>query len=120
MRHSVRAAGFILILLIGADLPVAAQDAHSIESKEKSPAAADDTTKMHLLVGLDNAYIGTNPAKSLAYEKQRLAIARKLDDHWATPAALIAMSRAAIYLNHLDDAKTWLKQALQLAEKRSA
>src|ERR1700761_2025252 len=119
MWHSVRVAEYILILSIGAFLRVSAQDVPSVESKEKALASADDTTKMHLLVELDNACIGTSPAKSLAYEKQRLAIAEKLDDHWSKPAALIAMSRAAIYLNDLGEAKTWLKQALQLAAKRN-
>ena len=81
-------------------------------------AAPTDSSKLKLLWYLDQAYIATNPAKSLEYEKQRLAIGVKNNDLHAQASAYINMSRAAIYKGDVTQAKDWLKKGYALAEKR--
>ena len=80
--------------------------------------APTDSIKVKLLFLLDQAYVTSDPTKSLAYEKQRLAIGIKDNDLYTQMAAYISMSRAAIYKNDPKDAKEWLEKAYPLAEKR--
>ena len=131
MKRSFPVTGFCLVLLVFFCLPSPAQtkvlgsspaetqdQAHK-DSLEKALAAAPaDSIRLKLLWDLDQAYIGTDPAKSLAYEKQRLVIGLKNNDLRAQTSAYINMSRAAIYKGDMTQAKDWLKKGYALAEKR--
>ncbi len=87
------------------------------DSLEKALATASDSTRFKILSALDQAYINSNPAKSLEYEKRRLAVAEKLQNLHYESFAYIALSRPAIYLNDIPDAKIWLKKGYALAEQ---
>ncbi len=87
------------------------------DSLERVLLTAPDSTKFKLLFALDQAYITSNPAKSLAYEKRRLAVAEKLQNLHFEASAYIALSRTAIYLNDIPNAKTWLEKGYSLAEQ---
>ncbi len=88
------------------------------DSLEKALTTAPDSIKTKLLFWLDQAYIASNPIKSLEYDKKRLAIAEGLNDLHVQSSSYIAMGRAAIYINDYPDAKTWLERGYGLAEKR--
>jgi len=88
------------------------------DSLERALATAPDSVKLKLLFFLDQAYISSNPTKSLEYDKQRLAIAEKLNNLHVQASAYIGMSRPALYKNDIPDAKTWLERGYALAEKQ--
>jgi hypothetical protein len=130
MKRSVSVAGFYLVFLVFLSLSSAAQtkagglspdeikDQLYKDSLERALTTAPDSIKLKLLFLLDQAYITSNPTKSLEYDKKRLAVAEKLNDLHAQSSAYISMSRAAIYKNDIPDAKTWLERGYALAEKR--
>ena len=109
MKRSFPVTGFCLALLVFFYLsspaqtkvqgssPAETQDQAHKDSLENALAAAPaDSIRLKLLWNLDQAYLSTNPAKSLEYEKQRLAIGLKNNDLYTQTAAYISMSRAAI------------------------
>lgn len=130
MKRSFPVTGFCLALLVffylsspaqtkaGGLSPDEIKDQLYKDSLEKALATAPDSIKFKLFFLLDQAYITSNPAKSLEYEKKRLAVAEKLNDLHAQSSAYISMSRAAIYLNDIPNARTWLERGYTLAEKR--
>ena len=130
MKGSVSLSGFYLVFLLFLSLSSAAQtkagglspeeikDQLYRDSLERALATAPDSTKLKLLFFLDQAYISSNPTKSLEYDKQRLAIAEKLNNLHAQAAAYIGMSRPALYKNDIPDAKIWLERGYALAEKQ--
>ena len=131
MKRSFPVTGFCLVLLLFFYLsspaqtkvqglsPAEIQDQAHKDSLEKALAAAPaDSIRLKLLWNLDQAYLSTNPAKSLEYEKQRLAIGLKNNDLHAQTSAYINMGRAAIYKGDMTAAKDWLKKGYALAEKR--
>ncbi len=130
MKRSVSVAGFYLVFLVCFSLSSAAQtkagglspdeikDQLYKDSLERALATAPDSTKLKLLYFLDQAYISSNPTKSLEYEKKRLAVAEKLNNLHVQASAYIGMSRPALYKNDIPDAKIWLERGYTLAEKR--
>ena len=130
MKRSVSVAGFYLAFLVFLSLSSAAQtkagglspeeikDQLYKDSLERALATAPDSVKLKLLFFLDQAYISSNPTKSLEYDKERLAIAEKLNNLHAQAAAYIGMSRPALYKNDIPDAKIWLERGYALAEKQ--
>ena len=118
MKQSVSVAGFYLVFLVflslsspaqtkaGGSSPAEIKDQAHKDSLEKALAATQaDSIRLKLLWELDRAYISTNPAKSLAYEKQRLAIGLKNNDLHVQTSAYINMGRAAIYKGDMTQAK---------------
>jgi len=131
MKRSVSVAGFYAVFLVflslssaaqtkaGGSSPAETRDHAHKDSLEKALAAAPaDSNKLKLLWYLDQAYIATDPTKSLEYEKQRLVIGLKNNDLHAQASAYINMGRAAIYKGDMTQAKDWLKKGYALAEKR--
>jgi signal transduction histidine kinase len=130
MKRSVSVAGFYLVFLVFLSLSSAAQtkagglspdeikDQLYKDSLEKALTTAPDSVKLKLLFFLDQAYISNNPTKSLEYDKERLAIAEKLNNLHVQASAYISMSRPALYKNDIPDAKTWLERGYALAEKQ--